>query len=265
MNVHRAYTLLILIGCLIPGLIQSQKLVFCDWVRPEGKPMQVYAAAEIERYGRFIFLHYTSDTLLSNSTNYFFIDRQVEGKWVAEDLVSEDSELGEKAIWHLYHFRKPGNYRITVLNQRLDSLTSAKIELILPDHELGTKYYSACEVLTSTTMEEMEEEHFSAQFELTENGKKSPKASFRVLLTQDEPFSIEKLKVDLWQKDPESGKFEHYFGESTYKLDPNWADFHFSFEIEKPGNYRMMIFTGSGVFIAMKDVEVLPLPLEGGL
>lgn len=227
--------------------------------------MQVYATAEIERYGRFIFLHFTSDTLLSNNTLYYFIDRSVEGKWVAEDLVSAHPGLGEKAAWYLYHFKKPGNYRVTVLNQRLDTLTSSDIELILPDHELGTKYYAHCEVETATSRVEMDEGEFSSQFRMVAEGKKPPKAQFQVLMTQDSPFSIEKLKIDLWQKDPQNGKYEHYFGETTYKIDPNWSDFHFTFDIAQAGFYRMMIYTGSGVFIALKDVEVLPLPLEGGL
>lgn len=265
MRIHHAYKLLILIGCLMPGLIRSQKLVFCDWVRPEGKPMQVYSTAEIERFGRFIFLHYTSDTLLDTQPLYFYIDRQWEGKWFPEDLVSVKPGLGEKTAWHLYHFRKPGNFRVMAVNHQLDTLATHVLELILPDHELGTQYYAECETQTAATLADAEIEHFSHQFKIQPNGKKAPKATFRVILQQTKPFSIEQLKIDLWQQTEEGKPFKTYKGETTYKVDPNWTDFQFQFEIDTPGNYRLMIYTGSGIFITHQDVEIVPMIPEGGL
>lgn len=245
---------------LSPGLIQSQKIIFCDWVRPEGKPMHSYSMAEIERFGRFINILYESDSLLPQQKLYYTIDRQQDGKWIAEDVVRFEPELGLKSAWHLYHFRKPGTFRVSALSETLDTLATESLDLILPDFELGTQYYAGIDITFAEGFEDGEPVNSKDTFNLPHTEEKDNKLEFRVIADLGMRLSIETLIVDVWKK-TDTG-YDAYKGEFEFKINPDWDYTQFKFHLDAVGDYRLMLYTGGSIFMGMRDLTVLGTNLQ---
>lgn len=235
------------------SLLKGQQIVFCDWIKPSGTPVDPYRTREMEKSGQHLYFHYSQDAIIRDPRIYFFVDVQSSGKWQPLDVKRALVDPGESYTYHLYLFKNPGTYRVTALSENLDTLTHADLELILPDYELGAEYYNDAALTLCESVEQGKPNNLldSLPFTATED---NPQPQARVFLDLGKELLTDQLILDVWKID--SPGDETYLGETDYEVDSRWTYTQFPWVPPSPGKFRIMIFSGGEVFIASKTFTV---------
>ena len=244
-------TLIICCLTLFSTALSAQEINFCLNYTVLGEPIRVSNSWNINEDGGYLYVLYRQQTSITKNNYYVVISEERDGLFQEVDRQRIVPELGKNWAAVYYKFLKPGDFKVSVIEN--DQLHATEYLTILTQkvRKRGKRkiikdprlLYTNTKVIACETVKDGRAINPSAVFRITEQP-----TEVTFLIMNDKAISLEKLNIDIYKK---AGPFDQYsqFVESKRISLMHDNTTYFNLQFLEPGDYKVYIYDQDQVWI----------------
>lgn len=242
---------------LITSCTKNQgKIYFCEDFTSTGEPKGTSSKWTITPSAGNVYILFSNDNSKIKSPKvFFYIDFMKEKDYTEYDTKYIVPEEDKSFVVLDYKFTKPGDYRVTVYDDKKHKLATEYVTITMKEGyssetgKVSTDYYSNS---TVTFCENVDDQGKGISPSSVFTINKQSGSYVYLLLENGKPLKATELIVDIWKGD----NYKEFVETKKLTIDPEWASTYYKYTFTKTGKYKFSIFTQDETFVQSGYVTI---------